>query len=155
MKKEVSICHSLMCLDLVSFPVLSRRLHSWRWPSVNRFTFQACDHASPRTQNFDFSVQRGGTSEQKTRTRLRLRLRFFLQKSTHIHQTRATTHDQLRHPCFGDHSRLVGLSCNLLHHLNQSIGEGHGKCKTTILSVMCDCGCRHRCVPQESAGGRI
>ena len=55
MKKEVSICHSLMCLDLVSFPVLSRRLHSWRWPSVNRFTFQACDHASPRTQNFDFS----------------------------------------------------------------------------------------------------
>ena len=56
MKKEVSICHSLMCLDLVSFPVLSRRLHSWRWPSVNRFTFQACDHASARTQNFDFST---------------------------------------------------------------------------------------------------
>ena len=55
MKKEVSICHSLMCLDLVSFPVLSRRLHSWRWPSVNRFSFLACDHASPRTQNFDFS----------------------------------------------------------------------------------------------------
>ena len=25
-------------------------------------------------------------------------------------------------------ARLVGLSCNLLHHLNQSIGEGHGKC---------------------------
>ena len=28
-------------------------------------------------------------------------------RNPHIHQTRTTTHDQLRHPCFGDHSRLV------------------------------------------------
>ena len=45
-------------------------------------------------------------------------------RNRHIHQTCTTTLDQLRHPCFGDHSRLVGLSCNLLHHLNQSIGDG-------------------------------
>ena len=36
-------CQSLLCLDLVSFPVcwvtLSRRLHSWRCPSVNSSSF--------------------------------------------------------------------------------------------------------------------
>ena len=44
----------------------------------------------------------------------------------HFSQVSACDHTAL--PCFGDHSRLVGLSCNLLHHLNQSIGDGHGKC---------------------------
>ena len=28
---------------------------------------------------------------------------------------RTTTHDQLRHPCFVDHSRLVSFLSNLLH----------------------------------------
>ena len=68
------------------------------------------------------SVQRGGTSEQK-HEHVFVFVSVSSCRNPHIHQTRTTTHDQLRHPCFGDHSRLVGLFCNLLHHLNQSIGE--------------------------------
>ena len=47
--------------------MLSRRLHSWWCPSVNRFTFQACDHASPRTQNHTFPIHRWATRRSKVK----------------------------------------------------------------------------------------
>ena len=53
------------------------------------------------------SVQRGGTSEQK-HEHVFVFVSVSSCRTPHIHQTRTTTHDQLRHPCFGDHSRLVG-----------------------------------------------
>ncbi len=52
-KKELSICQSLLCLDLVSFPVLSQikpQAPLLVCPSVNSFKFQPCDHTPPRTQ---------------------------------------------------------------------------------------------------------
>ena len=36
---------------------LSRRLHSWRCPSVNSFKFQPCDHTPPRTPRLRFLIR--------------------------------------------------------------------------------------------------
>ena len=50
-KKELSICQSLLCLDLVNFPMLNQskpQAETWWCPSLNRFMFQACDHTPPR-----------------------------------------------------------------------------------------------------------
>ena len=76
------------------------------------------------------SVQRGGTSAQK-HEHVFVFVSVSSCRNPHIHQTRTTTHDQLRHPCFGDHSRLVWLCCNLLHRQNQCMSEGQGKCGET------------------------
>eukprot|EP00830_Metopus_es_P019296 TRINITY_DN705_c0_g1_i2.p1 TRINITY_DN705_c0_g1~~TRINITY_DN705_c0_g1_i2.p1 ORF type:complete len:261 (+),score=-8.34 TRINITY_DN705_c0_g1_i2:276-1058(+) len=58
-KKELSICQSFYCLDLVSFPVLSQikpQAPLLVCPSVNSFKFQPCDHTPPETQTLnDFS----------------------------------------------------------------------------------------------------
>ena len=55
-KKELSICQSSPCLDLVSFPVLSQikpQAPLLVCSSVNSFKFQPCDHTPPRTQIFN------------------------------------------------------------------------------------------------------
>ncbi|RHZ62751.1 hypothetical protein Glove_335g36 [Diversispora epigaea] len=59
-RKELSICQSLLCLDLVSFPVLSQikpQAPPWWCPSVNSFKFQPCDHTPPGTQTLWFPVR--------------------------------------------------------------------------------------------------
>ena len=60
-KKKLSICQCLLCLDLESVPVLSQikksRPHSWRRPSVNFFKFQPCDHTPPGTQRLRFLIR--------------------------------------------------------------------------------------------------
>src|SRR3978361_214910 len=52
-QERSSICQSLLCLDLVSFPVLSQikpQAPLLVCPSVNSFKFQPCDHTPPGTQ---------------------------------------------------------------------------------------------------------
>ena len=59
-KKELSICQSLLCLDLVSLPVLNHnkpQAETWWCPSLNRFMFQACDHTPPRIQKLWFHMR--------------------------------------------------------------------------------------------------
>ena len=61
-KKELSICQSLLCLDLVRFPVLSQIKPHAPLPVVPfrqfLFKFQPCDHTPPiNIKNFDFSTR--------------------------------------------------------------------------------------------------
>ncbi len=70
-KKELSICQSLLCPDLVSFSCwvkLSRRLHSWWCPSVNSFKFQPCDHTPPGAQRLNDYSQSASRVVQITPT---------------------------------------------------------------------------------------
>jgi len=49
-KKELSICQSFACPNLVSFHVLGRikpQVPRLVYPSVNFFKFQSCDHTPP------------------------------------------------------------------------------------------------------------
>ena len=60
-EKGLSICQSLLCLDLVRFPVLSPiKPHAPLLVVPFRqflFRFQPCDHTPPtNTKNFDFST---------------------------------------------------------------------------------------------------
>jgi hypothetical protein len=102
-KKELSICQSLLCLDLVSFPVLSQikpQAPLLVCPSVNSFKFQPCDHTPPRTQRLVVSRKSLRRSYDKRNPIigphcLRLRLRRYLI----VFDPLTFVLDQWKHPC--------------------------------------------------------
>ena len=57
-KKELSICHFLLCLDLVSFPVLNQikpQAPLLVVPSVISLKFQLATALLPEPNSFDFT----------------------------------------------------------------------------------------------------